>query len=63
MEFDRQSSPNIMGSDPVFESAMGILEGEVVVKNKKAQVVNLVIFVLITSSNTTGYITWCNRLS
>lgn len=62
MEFDSQSSPNIMGSDPVFESAMGILEGEVVVKNKKAQV-NLVIFVLITSSNTTGYITWCSRLS
>lgn len=27
MEFDSQSSPNIMGSDPVFESAMGILEG------------------------------------
>lgn len=46
----------------MFESAMGILEGEVVVKNKKAQV-NLVIFVLITSSNTTGYITWCSRLS
>lgn len=62
IEFDSQSSPNIMGSDPVFESAMGILEGEVVVKNKKAQV-NLVIFVLITSSNTTGYITWCSRLS
>lgn len=61
MEFDSQSSPNIMGSDPVFESAMGISEGEVVVKNQKAQVVNLVIFVLITS--TTGYITWCSRLS
>lgn len=61
MEFDSQSSPNIMGSDPVFESAMGIFEGEVVVKNQKAHVVNLVIFVLITS--TTGYITWCSRLS
>lgn len=36
VEFDSQSSPNIMVSDPVFESAMGILEGEVVVKNKKS---------------------------